>query len=482
MLVGLYKHDNYNQQFTSRLPEGVFRDVRYIPHIRCALCDKFMMSYTEINEFIEKIPKIITREDILREIQSFDDTKHDAARYLIKLINTNPKKGWKSLVTDNNVLREIMQMPKDTQDNIVEIVQHINKYKKNLNPNIYPSQIIPGLKRLKKLLPEGYSQFIEILDGYSKKFPHKSFKEIINDKVFINYHRQIANSQGKSHKLHVQSVTDRILNLGKKLPYCDRLKLKELNKQAAQIAGILNYSPDFRRALINELYAEFLQKNVENRLIRNQYRKYISSIPLRMVSGDDIFLLLKNGHKDNDIELIKDMFAPVLSSFEHAVPKSQDGKNTLSNGIFMHAACNNARNTMSYERIITIFPAFAKYVQNQVSRVTSFIKSGQLKGYSKYPVGIRDSLLEASNGKLKINVRRYIREMKAKTLRQIEQDIENLEENRSQVSEIDKQVAELLSKKESLEQEFQDGNKTLAKHTSLVNYLNKEENKMRKKK
>jgi len=108
---------------------------------------------------------------------------------------------------------------------------------------------------------------------------------------------------------------------------------------------------------------------------------------------------------DNSQETAKELLRPSLQTIEHIHPKSLGGPNASQNYIAECYQCNNPRGNMPYAEWLKIHPEYPINAQKHIE----YFQQQQIEGaipaeYDTYPVEVRETLSQESNGRMQLKV------------------------------------------------------------------------------
>lgn len=277
--------------------------------------------------------------------------------------------------------------------------------------------VISRFSVFKPYLDEMRGEVFELLEIYSKKFPRKSLKEIINEPNINKTHGLKNSLQRNLVSLKREHYIDEIETLiGKTNPQA----LKDLEEEKTNILNIINRIKDNRikEYKLKELYTKILSSN--NCLnLQDKVNELIDKIPLEYGSADYYFVscAYKNS---NDFEIINNIIAPYISSYDHIIARASGGKDEIGNGLTFHTKCNRNRGKMHYNEFSMYYPEMIKYTKKQIDYISGVLLKGKASDYLRYwPLKVSKNLIEYTDGKFAPDVTEYCK----KRLKQIEKKL-----------------------------------------------------------
>lgn len=81
---------------------------------------------------------------------------------------------------------------------------------------------------------------------------------------------------------------------------------------------------------------------------------------------------------------IKNLFADIVMSLDHIIPKFEGGANSQYNYLPMHAFCNNSRKCMPYSEMMNENPAFVDNIRESINLIKEAVKKKKLRVVPDY--------------------------------------------------------------------------------------------------
>ncbi|MCQ2754811.1 MAG: HNH endonuclease [bacterium] len=354
------------------------------------------------------------------------------------------------------------------------------EYNKLLVQNRSQLRTAPVVMRRFKLFKNSLSgqrlQAFEQFEIYASKYPRKSLSEIVQMDEIYKFHKAKDILQKSQEREKINYRFDNILKLIKKHSPENEDYFYELKEQALDI--LYNGAEDgaIRKEMLLDLYKMAL-KEKDCSKIEKKVLNELKDLPTTIQTMDSFFA---TAHEQNysDSQIVASILNPSLSTFEHIIPVSKGGKDSIYNGIILCQECNRKRGNLPYTSYIKYHPEMKRNTQRQINQICNFIIDGKLSldSYKYYPIKIAETLENYSEGVINVNVDKYIE----KALKSAK---ERYRANESQISEITDTEKELRKKIAALESKIRQGKKAAEaladenhKEYSFMAYLNGKKN------
>ena len=449
MLLNLFTLNNNNQPaFGYGIPKRSFNDVRDIPGLTCAKCGKKMMSLLERDELINKL---LAGSKTCLQRHEFDEFRNsNNFRFLVNLSKKHPKTPLYAIVQDKDVKYKISRMGNFGRKEINEVVD-ISRTVTRKAP-----QVIKKLLPFKDRMSPEFQELLDYMEIYAIKYPKCTFSEIFSKREVFDYHDKIRLFRKEEFSLLKTKALKNLDKTAELLPAEQREQFLNLNKAANRIITTGNHPESAKRIMLEVLYKDFLT-NITDKKLSAKIQKQINNLPVREISGDN---LIVGYSKLNDTEILRMILDNICSTFEHIVPNSEGGKAVKHNGICLCAQCNSERATIAYSVIMEKFPEFAANLQKQLNKIMVFIRHDKLSGYDLYPQRVKKTLLDVTDQKLRINIKKFLKfKEKEAELRfqhakaRYAQNKNLLQETNSEISNNNKKIDELRRELKRLQEE-----------------------------
>lgn len=399
MFLNIYPKQNNTTQptFGYGIPKKSFSDIRDIPGLTCAKCGHKMISLPERDKFIDSL--LDGAKDCLQRPEFNEYRKSNPFRFLFNLAKKHPRTSLAKIVEDKKVQYKISRFGKFDQTEIREIVDVSKDFLKNA------PQVMKKIYPLREKMPEDYKELLDYMELYSLKYPKSKFSEIFNKPEVIEYHNKLRLYRAEQFKIMKDFELGKLEKLGAKLTPEEKAVFQKLNNQANKIISQPFYPQKTKQIMLDILYKDFLN-GLQNKKLAAKIKSQVGSLPFNENRGDNLII---NMGKMSDREILTSIVNNLASTFEHIVPASQNGGRAKANGICLCKKCNQERATIAYSALMEYFPNFAENLQKQLNKIVVFIKNGKLNNYDHYPVKVKKTLLDVTNQKLRINIKKYLK-------------------------------------------------------------------------
>ena len=451
MILNLFT-PKYNTQptFTARLPKGNFSDIRHIPGITCAKCGHRMTSIPEQNNIINKMTEYAKKVLQRTEFDSYRGLP--AFQFILDIVEKHPRTPLTTIIENKQNKEKIAQLDIPAQEMIEEMT--------TISKNFFQKspQVIKVLYKYRDEMPDEYKDLLDYMKVYSLLYPKNTFSEIFQKPEVIEHHKQKEEEIYKQFSKEYNKAFNKLDKTVEKLPPNIQNKFLRLNKKAKSISAILAFPEITKRIMINSIYIKSLNTIQDKKLIE-LIKKQIDNLPVRTLTAHGHIMTLSN---KSDKDIIKTILNNITSTFEHIIPVSSNGPNSLSNGIHMCQKCNKERANIIYPIFMKYFPDFAQNIQKQINQIMILIKNGRLNKYS-YPPKVKKRIENATYNKINIDIKKYMKflQTREKELLPIKEQQENfVYENRKRINktyyeikQINTRIDDLLKNLKSLKRQ-----------------------------
>lgn len=433
--------NNTHQPHFTALPKKAVSDIRNISHLPCACCGNTMINPIHFNEYLKFF---IPNSKRALENQSLDKYRSTQGfSFLSNLSALNPKKNMRDIISLDSVQTQIRNLPPNIQIEVNEILSCSDKVTKN------SAMVMKKLSKYYNNFSDGTKKLLDVMEGYSSRYPYKTFFEIFNTPEIAQYHKESMEAIKKQSLSSSINVFRQLQSL-KGLNFQDKKQVQEINANVLAILNSDNYRPVIHKALVTNLYENWAS-NLANPSLHDDIMNIIKDIPYDN-NYPNVFISNCVNNKLTDLDIVKTISEELLATFEHILPKSQNGENIISNGIVLCRKCNKERSDLPYSFFLKFHPEMINNMQKQINKVISFIKNGKLIGYDSYPVDVKKTLLAQSDNKIKINIRKFLYhydDVASKKLENAEKayavDEQKLNKTSEKISSIDAKLEEAIS-------------------------------------
>lgn len=451
------KHTNLTN-FEAKAPIKIYKDIKNIPNITCACCGKPTYNQAKIIDAFSAISRPLS--EMLKK--GFFNTQKDILliwNHLQELTIKYPKTSLDNILKnkdENNALRKIIEI--DLKENSKLDIENMSKYEfsdrisnrvkglLNYSRNRLRSSsvVMKRLASFKKYLDGEKLATFEQLEIYSKKYPKKTISEILRMDEIYNFHRikdllQRAETREKLD-FHYSNILDMVK---RENPDAEGAFIL-LKERALELIGIIDVCE--QKYFIKNMYTEELEKyNCQK--IKDKVYAELEQIPTTFITKDS-FLTYAVNHKFDDGAIISSLLTPYAASFEHIVPKHNQGSNDIANGIIMCRRCNQMREREPYNEFVKYHPMMPYNTQKQILQITEYILDGKLgTTYDFWPIEVAKTLEEYSQGAIKLDISEYCKRRSKKIKVKIE-------ESGNQIHDMNQEIANQKSKRDKLLKEI----------------------------
>lgn len=394
--------------FASRLPNDVFESAKDIPHLRCAYCGKVMLTNQECQDIIESFR--LTGNQLLKT-NKLDEFKDKEIYGIIgKFVKNNPKQSLYKIM--NNPVNKALMTTLNTIDE-----KDWDKIKKIAqNSYVNSEKFVKKLEKYSNLFNDDSKELFEVLKNYSKQYPDKTFSEILNLPKIKNYHTSKHQRFQKETTEINTNVFENIEKYKEKLENRD----KSIVREALYLANKDLTGHNYNNLIKKQYYIYCFEKRMSKISDQNIAQKILNELnKLPEKNCISHFLIKKN---INDFRLLEKIFQENLQiSYEHIKARKHDAVSKKRDGIYMHRACNYKKGSLPYPFLLTMNPQMPQFIQNQISRLSSFIKSRKLigYGYDTYPIEVKNTIYGQSGNKISIKIKNFLKYVKETLERKI---------------------------------------------------------------
>lgn len=410
-----------NKAFTSR---QLYKELKNFPKISCACCGKSMILPKELQKAFEKSSRslsIMIEKGAFEFWKPFEKVWNVLSRFAIEF----PKESLDKIITSDDdrfieLKRALAQEVKAPNSKLIEkcrsiynldslIVQLHNDILSRSRSHLRCAPVvIKAFEPYKKILTDQKLRTFEQLQIYARKYPDKTISEILHiDEVYKFHHMkdllQRAETREKSD-FHFDNILRMVVkNNSAAKEYFEELKSISIEKYAE--------GKDIQKSIyeVNNLYREALEKYGCAKLT-DKVLAELEQVPKTYITTDSFLVFAKN-HEMTDANIMNSLFAPYTSSFEHIIPASQDGHDSIYNGIVLCRSCNTLRDDVSYPEFLKYHPEMRPNLQKQVNMITPMLLKGDYsQGFELWPIKIAEKLYRYTNGFINLDIDKYCKD------------------------------------------------------------------------
>lgn len=452
--------NNQNINFKKAKP---YKLLNKLPKTPCACCGGETITNSELKNFWAKVTRPLSKIILEGKLNYFKNKWPEAWDELITFAVKYPKDSLDKILTHENLFdktalffQKLIESKEKTNDeqagrNLLLSVLHATR--KELRSS---SVVMREAEAFEKSINEGNIELdknvFKQLKIYAQKFPRMSISKIIQQPE-IHKHNSLMG------KLFMESAIEErdfhFANILKLVPKNEVEKFKEIEKN---IKGILsqNINDEIKRNIIKNYYSnvEILKKDEK---LKNKIFKEIDGIQMSFRTKES-FLAFSATQKFNDNAIIGSILDKHVSTFDHVLPQSKGGPDSIYNGIIMCQNCNQARGTISYPKFIRIFPQMPQNIYKQLEFVTKAIEKGKLPpNYDNYPIKISSTISKITHGEVDYNdfAEQYAKKLKRKNNRVIKKNTAEIKEISAEEKLLRERLEEIRLQKNKLNDKTQ---------------------------
>lgn len=426
---------NQNKQptptFSSRLPNDSFERIKDIPHLRCASCDEIMLTTDEFEE-IKKSFMIPAKK--LFECGRLDRYKeHECYEISYNLAKKHPKELFHEIVEKPEIIEELSKYSEDIRWGIGGI-----KFA-SAHTYLTAEKFIAKLSKFEDSFKDGHKELYDLMKFYSIKFPNWSFYQIFSKDKISDYHKLVAKTKEQNIALLTYKVFADIKKHSEKLNDDDKKKVEKIFADCSEDFGSHPHSAKMKKLYYIDSFTQNMD-SLSDKKTAKKILKELNKLPEISSYADSVI-----ARKPKDCDLLDEILSPLRLTFDHVLVKSKNGTDAQGNGVYLCRACNHNRGTLSYPFLFRINPDMPHFIQKQVSRISSFIKGGKLINHMSYPVEIKKTLYNETDGELLLDIENYLKFRDKLSQKDLEEAKELLNANTEILEEATEKYNEILA-------------------------------------
>ena len=282
------------------------------------------------------------------------------------------------------------------------------------------------------------------LQIYAQKYPRKSLFSIMHLPEVYSYHKQRCRLN-KTEDIDLQNF--HFNNIRKLTKKYGAEKFQKIEEQAFNII-LGNDEPILKRDQIKQLYRNAL-KDVGKPKLFEKVEKEIDGIPMTLKNADSYLFRASEKHI-GDGEILSGILSPHESTFEHVLPASKNGADSIYNGIVLCRQCNEERGNKPYSRMISAYPEAPQNFHRQIEHIIKSIEKGKLsQNFDDYPIKVIPSIYSQTSQTVNLDepVLRYSKKLarrKNKEMKATEVELQSLAEKETEESKKIKELKKAL--------------------------------------
>lgn len=253
------------------------------------------------------------------------------------------------------------------------------------------SQAIKTLDKYEKHMRPVEKECYNLLKIWSKDKPDADFKELLNE----NKEPQLKILQKKQN-----NILDTVIEISKTLSDKEQEEVRKVTETTRKYVSSTDKEIKFKRKTFLK-DVETLGNKISDKEVYNKIYKEAEKMP---TSQNDVSAFVVKYSDRNHREIGERLVKLSVGTIEHIRPRSEGGKNLLSNYMLECAGCNHERSSIPLGDWVDTHPEMKENSQKYIDEVINRINNGEMKGFSFYPEAVARTLFEQSEGKLDLNV------------------------------------------------------------------------------
>lgn len=271
----------YNQtNFTGRLPDKVYTEIRDIPGLKCAFCDKDMLTNEQIKIFIKSFAAASKNALENRTMEPFWNT--EAFNFLKQLSAKTPQKSISAILNSPENAEKIKKLDPQFQFEVTQTALKAEAV------TVKAPKVLQKLDKFYNNFSDETKEVINLLEIYSLKYPQNTFAEIFNKPEVQKYHSKLYELYLNQNSLQKRTVFKQLRDL---FPELSTKEIRALQNTNSNVLSILNNEyckPHIKKLLVEDLYKNFASQS-SNKDIEPKIMHIIKDLPYN-VSPEDKFV------------------------------------------------------------------------------------------------------------------------------------------------------------------------------------------------
>lgn len=381
--------------FSSRKLKPI-KDLRDIPGITCACCGVETIGNDEIDSFMSekiyypsgKAMEVIKASGVFNS-KKMTKSQREAYEYCRVLSVLYPDDTMSNILDYEFISPKVRIRDKQVQEKIKEI--------ESMCKRVYHKApyMVKELEKFEPRMNKTEKEAFHLLKEYSKKYPNKSFTEILNEPdVFDVNLKKLEQMQGK--------VLWETENIGEKMSPSSRRKIHRLVTKAYNIFLKENSAIKNKRSRIIEMF-EKAEANIPEKELMREVLDKINDLPS---SRNNVSSFIVKYRYKNPNEIADMLLRGSSATIEHVKPQKRQndpGPSEINNYIVLCRNCNSDRAQTPYDKFIKSHKDMPSNTQKYLDKVIQFINNGLLIGYDQYPYTITNAVSTESADQIKLD-------------------------------------------------------------------------------
>ena len=253
------------------------------------------------------------------------------------------------------------------------------------------AKAISTLKNYEKYMHPVEKECFNLMKDWSKSKPDASLKDLLQE----NKAPQLEKLQTKQN-----SILDTVDEISKQLSSTEQEEVKKVTDTTRKFVSSTDKEIKFKRkTFLKDI--DDLKSKISNKEIYTQIHKEAEKMP---TSQNDVSAFIVKYSERTHQEIGERLVKLSVGTIEHIKPRSEGGRNTVSNYMLECGGCNHERSSIPLGDWVDSHPEMKENTQKYIDEVIKRINAGEMKGFSFYPAAVARTLYEQSDGKIDVKV------------------------------------------------------------------------------
>lgn len=253
------------------------------------------------------------------------------------------------------------------------------------------SQAVSTLKNYEKYMHPVEKECFNMMKDWAKSKPDASLKDLLQE----NKEPQLIKLQAKQN-----TILDNVDIISKELSENEQAEVKKVTDITRKIVSSTDKEIKFKRKTFLKDIDE-LQSKISNEEVYAKMRKEAEKMP---TSQNDVSAFVVKYAERTHQEIGERLVKLSVGTIEHIKPRSEGGRNMVSNYMLECGGCNHERSSIPLGDWVDSHPEMKENTQKYIDEVIKRINDGKMKGFSFYPAAVARTLFQQSDGKLDLKV------------------------------------------------------------------------------
>ncbi len=253
------------------------------------------------------------------------------------------------------------------------------------------AKAVSTLKNYEKYMHPVEKECFNLIKDWSKSKPDANLKELLQE----NKTPQLEKLQAKQN-----SILDTVDEISKQLSATEQEEVKKVTDTTRKFVSSTDKDIKFKRKTFLK-DVDDLKTKISNKEIHNQILKEAEKMP---TSQNDVSAFVVKYAERSHQEIGERLVKLSVGTIEHIKPRSEGGRNQVSNYMLECGGCNHERSSIPLGDWVDSHPEMKENTQKYIDEVIKRINKGEMKGFSFYPEAVARTLYEQSGGKLDVKV------------------------------------------------------------------------------